>query len=269
MTSIKKFLKFSLYSPIFYIAILLSSCNKDGLLEESWVIDKANHTLINDGLIQLGTSEKSLIDMMKAGKYKASGLAMVPDPSSRLLFWSVENGILIVTLSKKTNKVTAMTYFLCDERPRSIRTEFNLPLSQFNTKTGEMVLKAKNIKNKQKQALISRHGIIRKVTGHYVSGKEKSRTYWSDNMATNLAYITSVNGLECKVQTQLRGKVLPKKDGEFTLYGYFEHQVAPFGLVEGLDNKEMQGHSFGYELLFVIIDAKNIEAKHLKEIESL
>lgn len=78
--------------------------------------------------------------MLKAG-YKSIQLEMEPNRGFDLRMWSVDSGVLIFTYSSSSQKVTAISYFLTDDRPKSLRTEFNFPVLSFDSVSGNLAIK--------------------------------------------------------------------------------------------------------------------------------
>jgi hypothetical protein len=82
--------------------------------------------------------------LMKAG-YKETGLDMMTFSKDRQLsFWSIGDGVLILTYATKNGNVTGMTYYFCDERPKAKRKTFELEVAELNLSTKEMRVKLPN-----------------------------------------------------------------------------------------------------------------------------
>ncbi len=83
------------------------------------------------------------VAMEKAG-YKKSGLDWaVRDRSHSLDFWSVSGGTLVALYSKKSNEIISFSYNLSDERPKSLRKEFDFGVISFDTVTKQMTIQTK------------------------------------------------------------------------------------------------------------------------------
>jgi hypothetical protein len=82
--------------------------------------------------------------MQKAG-YAKTGLDMAPRPGSGedLQFWAVAQGVLIVSYSKASQKITGMNFWLADERPKASRRTFELNVTSFDTSSGAMTIRTK------------------------------------------------------------------------------------------------------------------------------
>jgi|GEM_PF-2431650 len=81
---------------------------------------------------------------MTAAGYSESGLDMAPaDPKHDMAFWAVDGGVLIVLYSTETKKVTGVTYWLCDERPKGTRKTFEMTVKCFDTDSGLMIVQTK------------------------------------------------------------------------------------------------------------------------------
>ena len=96
----------------------------------------------------VGVSVDKAIADMKAKKYKETGLAMGgSDDSIGLHFWTVDEGVLIAAYAKKNRKITSLSFRLSDERPRSIRKEFDFSVTSFDPDTGVMTMQTKQLEN--------------------------------------------------------------------------------------------------------------------------
>lgn len=84
--------------------------------------------------------------MSEAG-YEERGLDMEPtDPRNRLVFWSVDDGILIIAYSAKSKKVIDISYWLSDERPKATRWTHEIHVKSFDTISGVMLVQTKTPK---------------------------------------------------------------------------------------------------------------------------
>jgi hypothetical protein len=73
----------------------------------------------------------------------AKGRASRPDSEEDLQFWTVAEGVLIVTYSKVSQKITRMTFWLADERAKAFRRTFELSVTSFDTGSGAMTIRTK------------------------------------------------------------------------------------------------------------------------------
>lgn len=92
-----------------------------------------------------GLPVTAAISAMKKAGYSETGLDMMPTPGSwrHLRFWSVDQGVLIVGYSKASQKVSEMTFWLADERPKAFRQTFELDVASFDSSTGTMTIRTK------------------------------------------------------------------------------------------------------------------------------
>lgn len=101
--------------------------------------------------IKEGSNIDEVKGAMKHSGYKEDQLAMAArERNQELAFWQVDEGTLIVRYSLNTKKILGITYWLCDERERSSRKEFNFNAKTFDTATGVLTLKL-NQPKKQEQ----------------------------------------------------------------------------------------------------------------------
>lgn len=92
-----------------------------------------------DRFIRPGDDINDAKKIMAEFGYKETALDMAATTAdSYLLMWDAGEGVLICTCSSKANKVLAMSYFLCDERPTATRKSFDLVVREFNPRTGEL-----------------------------------------------------------------------------------------------------------------------------------
>ena len=81
---------------------------------------------------------------MSAAEYPETGLAMRSRvPGTRLYFWGVDEGVLIVTSSLRTRRVVKLTYWLSDGRPKFTAKTFSFSVESFDPQSGRMVLSTK------------------------------------------------------------------------------------------------------------------------------
>jgi hypothetical protein len=111
-------------------------------------------TLLTIPIYALEIKEGSNIDevkkAMKLSGYKECQLAMLArERKQDLAFWLVDEGTLIVRYSLDTKKILGITYWMCDERDRSSRMEFNLKAKAFDTTTGVLTLQLNQPKGEQ------------------------------------------------------------------------------------------------------------------------
>lgn len=100
--------------------------------------------------IKKGSNVDDVRNAMKLSGYKECQLAKAARKRSQeLAFWLVDEGTLIVRYSRNTKKIIAITFWMCDERDRSSRKEFNLDAKAFDTATGVLTLQLKQPKGEQ------------------------------------------------------------------------------------------------------------------------
>ncbi len=93
----------------------------------------------NDDVVKPGANIDHIASAMSDAGYGETMLALVPrDEAHELKMWGVADGVLICTFAKKGKTVTALSYFFCDERPKSMRKTFTFPVKEFNPQTREM-----------------------------------------------------------------------------------------------------------------------------------
>ena len=94
------------------------------------------------GSIMPGQDVVQVARAMKESGYRETAIAMMPkEKGSELKMWEVGEGVLIVSFSTKEKKVTNLSYFFCDERPKATRKTFEFPVTEFHPRTGEMKLR--------------------------------------------------------------------------------------------------------------------------------
>lgn len=95
-------------------------------------------------LITTGTALAQAQKALAAAKHTKSGLDMGVTPSDMALdFWTVDQGVLVITYSSATGLIAALSFTVMDERPKSTRKEFFFPADSFDTATGKLVLSTK------------------------------------------------------------------------------------------------------------------------------
>jgi hypothetical protein len=98
-------------------------------------------TMVNasEGTIVPGSNIEVASKSMAASGYRETGLDMLPaKKETELKFWSVAEGVLIAVYSTTDKKVLSLSYWLCDERPKATRKEFELMVNEFDPQSGEM-----------------------------------------------------------------------------------------------------------------------------------
>ena len=94
--------------------------------------------------IEPGTPIEPACAAFAQAGYKESGLQIIPAFSDyQLKFWSVGEGVLILTHSKTSAKVVSLSFSLSTDGPRSTRQTFDLAVDSFDTGTGKMVVATK------------------------------------------------------------------------------------------------------------------------------
>lgn len=98
----------------------------------------------NAEVITIGTDITRAQKALAAGKYPKSGLDMITSaPNMALDFWTVDEGVLIISYSTTTGLISSLAFTLMDERPKSTRKVFHFSALSFDTATGALVLKTK------------------------------------------------------------------------------------------------------------------------------
>jgi len=86
-------------------------------------------------VITNGLPIADVIKAMKKGGYTETGLDMTTRSGSglSLLFWGVGEGVLIASYSTASQKISGMTFWLADDRPKATRHAFDLDVASFDT----------------------------------------------------------------------------------------------------------------------------------------
>ncbi len=101
-------------------------------------------------LVKEGSDIDAVNRAMEKAGYSKTGLQMgTLDPSYRLAFWSVDEGVLVVVYSNESKRVTNVSFCLSDERPRGTRKTFDLNVTSFDTDSGAMVVQTNPTKREQ------------------------------------------------------------------------------------------------------------------------
>lgn len=97
------------------------------------------------GILTNGLPMTEVINAMKTGGYRETGLDMMARPGSGmgLRFWGVGEGVLIIGYSIASQKISEITFWLADDRPKATRQTFELDVTSFDTQTGTMVIRTK------------------------------------------------------------------------------------------------------------------------------
>lgn len=92
-----------------------------------------------------GLSMTAAIRAMRNAGYTETGLDMMPKQGTGvdLRFWGVGEGVLIVTYSKSSQKITEMAFWFADERPKATRQTFEFDVTSFDAGTGVMTLRTR------------------------------------------------------------------------------------------------------------------------------
>lgn len=89
--------------------------------------------------IVAGQSIDEVTKIMTDLHYRETGLEMAPrQKGDELKMWTVGEGALILTYQTKTRKVTHISFYLSDERPKATRKSFDFEVVEFDAKTREM-----------------------------------------------------------------------------------------------------------------------------------
>jgi len=80
-----------------------------------------------------------------ADKHPETHLQILPTTEdTNLDFWTVDEGVLVLSHSTKTGLITGLSYTLGREEPKSTRKTFDFEVESFDTTSGRLVLKTKN-----------------------------------------------------------------------------------------------------------------------------
>jgi hypothetical protein len=95
--------------------------------------------------VKLGANADSASTAMTGAGYEETMLAMeARDQTHDLKMWKVGEGVLICTFTKADKIITQVSYFLCDERPKSARKEFVFSVKQFDPQSGVLEILPEN-----------------------------------------------------------------------------------------------------------------------------
>jgi len=96
-------------------------------------------------VITNGLPITDVIKTMKKSGYTETGLAMMARPGSGLGLrsWGVGEGVLIVNYSTASQKISGMTFWLADDRPKATRQTFEFDVASFDTQSGVMTIRTK------------------------------------------------------------------------------------------------------------------------------
>lgn len=95
-------------------------------------------------VVEGGVEFDKVSEAMTEAGYIETGLDMEPrDQKSKLAFWAVDEGVLIVIYSTETKKVIGVIYWLSDERDKATRQTFEMKVKSFDTDSGVMVVQTK------------------------------------------------------------------------------------------------------------------------------
>jgi hypothetical protein len=95
--------------------------------------------------IKPGIDIEDVSKLMKNAGYKETALDMLSTKTdTELKMWAVGEGVLILVFSTKDRKVTNISYYLSDERPKAERKTFSLSVLEFDPTTREMRIKLPN-----------------------------------------------------------------------------------------------------------------------------
>ncbi|MFC1707389.1 hypothetical protein ACFL59_11345, partial [Planctomycetota bacterium] len=92
-------------------------------------------------LIRAGQEIGDVSQLMERAGYEETQLAMASkEEDIHLKMWSVGEGVLICSFSTKDKVVKDLSYYLCDARPITERTEFEFRVTRFAPDTGQMTI---------------------------------------------------------------------------------------------------------------------------------
>lgn len=94
---------------------------------------------LDQGTIRPGSNIDDVTKLMNDAGYIKAQLAMeTSGKANSLRMWGVGDGVLICNFTSKDKTVTAISYFFCDERAKSMRMEIDLKVKEYNPRTREM-----------------------------------------------------------------------------------------------------------------------------------
>ena len=92
-------------------------------------------------VIKIGRNIDEVKIAFKKAGYKNTALAMESgSKSSKLEFWNVNEGVIIIRYNIQNQKIESMSYYLTGGGPKLYRKSFSLSVKEFDTKTKEMIL---------------------------------------------------------------------------------------------------------------------------------
>ena len=93
----------------------------------------------SDKLVVVGQNIDETSLLMKLFGDGGYLLDMMPTNGSGLKMWQVSDGIVIAVYSEESRNIINLSYFLADERPKSTRKTFSIPVKSFSPITREML----------------------------------------------------------------------------------------------------------------------------------
>lgn len=95
-------------------------------------------------VVEDGADIKKVSAEMKAAKYSETGLQVVSAKKGvGLMFWNVDEGMLIVGYSERTGIVDSVSFKIPDYRPKLYQRDVSFSVKRFDTTTGELLIQTK------------------------------------------------------------------------------------------------------------------------------
>lgn len=98
------------------------------------------------GEIRVGAGIDAVMEAMRQARYTRTQLEMLVtrESNSNIVMWSVDRGALIVVYSTETRIVSGLSFFVCDDRPKAMRMEWDFTVRAFDPETGIMTIATKS-----------------------------------------------------------------------------------------------------------------------------
>ncbi len=85
--------------------------------------------------------EAANLAMKKSGHTETVLEMATLEKNQSLRFWNLDQGVLIARYSTDSGKILALSFYLCDERAKAERQNFNFEVISFDTENGNLILK--------------------------------------------------------------------------------------------------------------------------------
>ena len=95
-------------------------------------------------VIKEGANIDEVNATLKLGGYKETALDMeTKNRENRLIFWVLDDGVMITGYSTKTKKITSMSYMLSTGGFKAYRKTFYMDMVSYDTESRMLILKLK------------------------------------------------------------------------------------------------------------------------------